>query len=168
MLICFWRTEISENEALWSSYSEDQENCEKWWATEEKDWENLWENEEENKIRKENQEYKIWRSRIIITESQAKDKKSVYNFHEICSAIYYFFSQKLDYSWFWCHYSCIQQSLMILELQKDFIRRLSSCSKLRNFNSEIWKHDFIIEKWQSSLFQESNFLYWFYHQSHLI
>ena len=116
MLICFWRTEVSENEALWSSHSEDQENCERWWATEEKDWENLWENEEESKIRKEDQECKIWRSRIAITESQAKDRRSVYNFHAICSSIYYFFSQKLDHSWFQCHYSHIQQSLMILKV----------------------------------------------------
>ena len=108
MLICFWRTEVSENEALWSLHSKDQENCERWWATEEKNWENSWENEEESKIRKEDQECKIWRSRIAITESQVKDRKSVYNFHEICSAIYYLFSQKSDYSWFWCYYSHIQ------------------------------------------------------------
>ena len=88
-------------------HSEDQKDYEEWWATEEKNWENLWENEKESKINKKNQEYKIWKSRIIIKKNQAKDKKSAYNFHEICSVIYYFFFQKLDHSWLQNYYSCI-------------------------------------------------------------
>ena len=168
MLIHFQRTEVSENEALWLLHSENQEDCKRWWATKEKDQENSWENEEESKIRKEDQECKIWRSKIAITESQVKDRRSVYNFHGICLAIYYLFSQRLGHSWFWCHYSCIQWSLMILKLQKDFTWQLSSCCTLRDFNSEIWECDFMIERRQSSLSQENDLLYRVCHQSCVI
>ncbi len=96
MLIHLQRTEVSENEALWLSYSEDQEDCERWWVIEDKDWENSWENKEESKEKK-----------IIITENQEKNKKYIYNFYKICSSIYYFFSQRLNHSWFQSHYSCI-------------------------------------------------------------
>ena len=148
----FWEIKIWENDNHCISCTQSQENSEKEWAIDCKNARNLSKDEwEDHKTDK-----------IIITDNQKIEKKSLYHFYEISISIKHFLFQKLDHSWFRNYHTCFQWFLLILKLSESIMWKLSYYQKFRSFNFELQKCNSINYK-KNFTTQKCDFLHKFYH-----